>query len=402
MNGRVYDPMLGRFLSADPYVDDAGDSQSYNRYSYVSNNPLNHTDPSGFFKLKDALKIVAIVVIAYFTAGWGATLAGTMGITSTVGTAMVAGAVSGFSSAFAGSLLNGASIGDAFKAGAIGALSGAITGGLLAKIGDAGIGGFSKALAHGTVLGAAEEATGGEFRHGFYSGFFTASVSGQINEIGNKGQSWGRAARVAASAVVGGTASVIGGGKFANGAVAGAFSRMFNDELHDKIRKDARDKVASGSLDKVKRVVLLEGGVADEDAYTAWRVDSQLLARENGIKIETIIDTFNTPEELEALAKLYRSNLGDDAKLLVEVHGAGWPESQSRIGEKTYSDKFVRELVGRTGWAESSLVINHCEGLGGIIGRYTYQFANDYRESVGSKYRWKDTGKDIRLVPAGK
>ena len=49
MNGRVYDPELGRFLSADPFVQDASNLQSWNRYSYVINNPLSLTDPSGFF-----------------------------------------------------------------------------------------------------------------------------------------------------------------------------------------------------------------------------------------------------------------------------------------------------------------------------------------------------------------
>jgi len=53
MNGRVYDQATGRFISADPYVQDPFDSQSLNRYSYVGNNPLSYTDPSGFFKLKD-------------------------------------------------------------------------------------------------------------------------------------------------------------------------------------------------------------------------------------------------------------------------------------------------------------------------------------------------------------
>jgi RHS repeat-associated protein len=48
MNGRVYDPVLGRFLSPDPVFEDIGDYQSMNRYSYVRNNPLNFTDPSGF------------------------------------------------------------------------------------------------------------------------------------------------------------------------------------------------------------------------------------------------------------------------------------------------------------------------------------------------------------------
>lgn len=48
MNGRVQDPLLGRFLSADPYVSDPDNTQNYNRYSYVYNNPLTYTDPSGF------------------------------------------------------------------------------------------------------------------------------------------------------------------------------------------------------------------------------------------------------------------------------------------------------------------------------------------------------------------
>ncbi len=48
MNGRVMDAITGRFLSADPTIPDPGNTQSYNRYSYVNNNPLTMTDPSGF------------------------------------------------------------------------------------------------------------------------------------------------------------------------------------------------------------------------------------------------------------------------------------------------------------------------------------------------------------------
>ncbi len=48
MGGRVYDHMTGRFLSADPFVQSPLNPQSYNRYSYVWNNPINMTDPSGF------------------------------------------------------------------------------------------------------------------------------------------------------------------------------------------------------------------------------------------------------------------------------------------------------------------------------------------------------------------
>jgi RHS repeat-associated protein len=45
MNGRLYDPTIGRMLSTDNYVQ--GGSQGFNRYSYVHNNPMKYTDPSG-------------------------------------------------------------------------------------------------------------------------------------------------------------------------------------------------------------------------------------------------------------------------------------------------------------------------------------------------------------------
>ena len=48
MNGRIYDPELGRMLSPDPVIQAPTVSQNYNRYSYVINNPLRFTDPSGY------------------------------------------------------------------------------------------------------------------------------------------------------------------------------------------------------------------------------------------------------------------------------------------------------------------------------------------------------------------
>ena len=47
MNGRMYDPRQGRFLSPDPFVQAPSNPQNYNRYSYCLNNPLKYTDPSG-------------------------------------------------------------------------------------------------------------------------------------------------------------------------------------------------------------------------------------------------------------------------------------------------------------------------------------------------------------------
>ena len=48
MNGRIYDPLLARFGTADPMTESPFSTQGWNRYSYVGNSPLNFTDPSGY------------------------------------------------------------------------------------------------------------------------------------------------------------------------------------------------------------------------------------------------------------------------------------------------------------------------------------------------------------------
>ncbi|MCO1335209.1 RHS repeat-associated core domain-containing protein [Microbulbifer sp. OS29] len=62
MNGRIYDPRLARFLQADPYVQSPDYSQSHNRYAYIWNNPLNSTDPSGYFRLREWVGVIVAVV----------------------------------------------------------------------------------------------------------------------------------------------------------------------------------------------------------------------------------------------------------------------------------------------------------------------------------------------------
>ena len=49
MNGRMYDPVIGRMLSPDIAIQDEYNPQAYNRYTYCFNNPLRFTDPSGYF-----------------------------------------------------------------------------------------------------------------------------------------------------------------------------------------------------------------------------------------------------------------------------------------------------------------------------------------------------------------
>jgi hypothetical protein len=118
MNGRIYDPYIGRFMSADPYIQAPYELQSHNRYSYVVNNPLLYTDPSGYAfswggawhtltgtNWVDSRATVVMVGVAALTGGWGATMMGFA--TTSAGYAIAAGAIGGFLGSTAGALVLG-------------------------------------------------------------------------------------------------------------------------------------------------------------------------------------------------------------------------------------------------------------------------------------------------------
>lgn len=67
MNGRLYDPTVGRMLSPDNYVQDALYAQTFNRYSYAHNNPLKYVDPDG----NNPLIIVGAVIGGLVNLGMG-------------------------------------------------------------------------------------------------------------------------------------------------------------------------------------------------------------------------------------------------------------------------------------------------------------------------------------------
>jgi len=66
MNGRIYDPVLGRFMTPDPFVQAPGNLQSYNCYSYGFNNPLAGTDTSGYGFFDDVFDFVGDTLDAVF------------------------------------------------------------------------------------------------------------------------------------------------------------------------------------------------------------------------------------------------------------------------------------------------------------------------------------------------
>ena len=67
MNGRLYDPVIARFFSPDNFVQAPGFTQSYNRYSYCLNNPLQYTDPSG--EIAWFVPVIIGAVIGAYTGG---------------------------------------------------------------------------------------------------------------------------------------------------------------------------------------------------------------------------------------------------------------------------------------------------------------------------------------------
>ncbi len=151
MNGRLYDPAVGRFFSPDNYVQLPDNPQSYNRYSYCLNNPLKYTDPSGQWLFA---AVYAAVVSAFAHCATLAATGNAEHITfGSVSVAFISGGISGGISAglltvngFAegaliggfqsfvyetvGSLIRGCKFNDAVEKGFSAGLFGAISNGL--------------------------------------------------------------------------------------------------------------------------------------------------------------------------------------------------------------------------------------------------------------------------------
>jgi RHS repeat-associated protein len=167
MNGRMYDPVLGRFLSPDPYMQAPDFTQGLNRYIYCLNNPLSLIDPSGYSWLSDNWKTVvaSAVAIVVTVVTYGAASGASYAIVA----ATVAGAAGGAAGAMTGALLNGANFGQIMKAGAVGAFWGAVSSAVSFGVGQLNFGDLvGKMLGHGISQGAVSAASGGKFQHGFF------------------------------------------------------------------------------------------------------------------------------------------------------------------------------------------------------------------------------------------
>ncbi len=221
MNGRLYDPMVHRFLQPDNYIQDPYNTQNYNRYGYVLNNPLKYTDPSGE-ELLTAVLVGAAISATFFTLNaWmndkPITLMGFV------------------------------------KATFMGAISGAVTFGI--GSGCESIGGFwlkasVQAIAHGGFQGGMSYINSGDFWTGFASGsigsvasslFMGANPTNETFAGGGRcfegvGSALGMDPEMSGilfSTISGGATAELTGGNFIIGAGTGLMVSGLNHAMHD-------------------------------------------------------------------------------------------------------------------------------------------------------------------------
>jgi RHS repeat-associated protein len=295
MNGRIYDPNLGRFMTADPTVQAAGHSQSYNRYSYVFNNPLGGTDPSGYFAvelsfydiyrsssaainvarnpgeifnwyaLEHSLPGRAYLDKHVFSHEWGRTIGhlaigvGSLFCTGAAPACLVAGEahIAGYNA-----WLNGGDHDDVAEAIIT---TGAIT--LISASGSQVIGGaqlspIGNILAHAALGCALGEASGGSCGQGALSHGITAAVDIGLQEGGvlNTDSFWGN---MAISLAAGCLASHAGGGTCQEGARSSAIIYLYNSQ--------------GGMMSAPKDAINVDAAMAEAQQQYAASVDYSLV-----------------------------------------------------------------------------------------------------------------------------
>ena len=240
MDGRMYDPVLGRFLSPDPFAQAPDYTQGLNRYIYCLNNPLSLYDPTGY---------------SWFSKAWKSLVAAAVGIAVTIITAgsatgpyvaLLAGAAGGAAAGLTGALLNGADIGQIAKSTFIGGFWGAV-GGFLSFASGEGL--FLERLFKHTFSQAwLEGVRGGNMKHGLLAGATSVIGGATVEKYGSQ---LGKGGEVAANAIISGTAAELGGGKFANGAITGAFEKLFNDFMHTDPPQKGNEVLVVGQVEEV-------------------------------------------------------------------------------------------------------------------------------------------------------
>ncbi|MGF1767323.1 type IV secretion protein Rhs [Enterovibrio makurazakiensis] len=358
MNARLYDPVLGRFLSADSLVPHPDMSQSYNRYAYVYNNPMKYNDPTGHFVNfvigaviavfamtfeNPTIQMIGMVVGAYFMGPL------TFGADSVV--------LSGATVSFTTNFIATGDLASAAQAGVIGGISAAATW----QVGH----GFGKdwnlagqALGHGVSQGSFTAIRGDSFKQGF--------ISGVIGKLGGKLvhenlSDVHATVEVAGIIVVSGIAAEASGANSNDAILRSAMSvvtvYLFNDtarawetraedEFSSAKFKDGLNSV-SGAADKVATACFVVGAFTCAAPASAVSLGSSAMAVSidivdgDGIKeataagvVNTVGTNYLTDKTIEVLPPKYELPITLGSEAYGKISGFMFDEAAGNMGEK--------------------------------------------------------------------
>jgi RHS repeat-associated protein len=350
LNGRVYDPTIGRMTSADPMVPDPLNGQTWNRYSYVGNNPVAFTDPTGYCFLDlcnifngistffnrvfngiekflqrnpivgSVLKIIGAAITYAICAGVGPAC-------FAAGAAITSGIVDGIASG---------SFDLALKSAAIAGLQALAFYG----VGDITLGAghtpaafgsdafFSNVLGHALVGCGITVLAGGKCGAGALAAAVPAFAGPVVNQLPFQGA-------LVANSTLGGLASVAGGGKFANGAVTGAFGYLFNQAAHEGNDPNERHQmgVQAAMQDYIDRgyAVIRETPVAVEvpgfetPRYYDFIVNDPASGYNIGVEVKTTLYDTIRLDSSQVAKDVVVMEMGGYARLLdLPINGVGY------------------------------------------------------------------------------
>ncbi|WP_050021965.1 RHS repeat domain-containing protein [Chryseobacterium sp. P1-3] len=208
MNGRLYDPLLRRFLNADENIQDPYNTQNYNKYGYVLNNPLMFNDPSGEFWQFLAIPIVKAVLFAVVSYTATVLITGSkfniLNLYSTIVMSMLSAGITTV-------------IGDVFSTAT-------------ASIGNEAL----KSLVHAGAQGTLSFMQGGNFFTAAASAFLASAVS--FGYAAAVGDAYSGVGQVALGMLSGGVGSALSGGNFWDGVKIGGIVALFNHVTHQTQR----------------------------------------------------------------------------------------------------------------------------------------------------------------------
>ena len=268
MNGRVYDPVLGRFLSPDKYVQEGDNSQNYNSYSYCLNNPLKYADPSGnVFVLDD---FIAITAMGAMMGAMNATMSDK----------------------------------PIWKGALLGAASTVVTYGIGSIFNGVGTFGHEllRAGAHGLSSGVFNALNGDNFWNGLISGAASSGIGSYAQSVNLNTE-----LMVASTTTMGGIVAWATGDDFLQGAMQGMQIGILNHSLHDG---------DEGSIPLKVSVTTNEAGM-----YEVTVIGARKGGKENilaiAAEINTITDCFGTSLKKNS----GNTTLGSNGKLYYHVAG---------------------------------------------------------------------------------